>query len=143
MTLGGRKFVASALMILACLCVSARELILTHKAEAVASSTNQVAIPNQLAIHLQSGFDGKRDVIITVNGREIYHGKPETNPLIERADAVAVTNLPPHPMVVFMMPDTGLIWSNRVDLTNGTFLAINITTNGKIRTAQATNLFYE
>jgi hypothetical protein len=94
-------------------------------------------------IHLQEGFSGERQAVITVDGREVYRGKPKTFDQLGLAQVVPVTNSSARPVLIFRIPDRNLTWSNKVDLASGTALGISMTTNGAVQFLQSTNFGYD
>ena len=112
-------------------------------AQAPQAPTPAVGVTNRFVIHLQEGFCGKRQVVITVDGLEVYKARPKTSEVTGLAKMVSVTNASAHPVVRFSIPSSSLIWSNRMDLASGSALGFKLTTNGQIRALQSTNFFYD
>lgn len=100
-------------------------------------------LTNQFSIHLQDGFDGKHRVVVRVDQREIYNAVPKTSPLTGLAAFIAVTNVSAHPIVVLNIEGLSESWSNKVDLTAGRALGLEVLTNGSIRARQASRFGYD
>jgi hypothetical protein len=94
-------------------------------------------------IHLQEGFNGKQQVVVTVDGLEVYKATPKTSELTGLAALVSFTNAPAHPVVQFSIPSLNVNWSNRVDLASGVALGFALSANSQVRVLQSTNFFYD
>jgi hypothetical protein len=92
---------------------------------------------NNFAIHLQEGFYEGYEVIIKVDGREVYKGIPRTMPMLGIATAVSVNTASSHPMVNFTMPSKHIDWSRQIDLNAGPFLGISVEINGTVLLRQS------
>jgi hypothetical protein len=98
---------------------------------------------NELVVHLQDGFYGNREVVVKVDGREVYRGLPETSPVLGLAKLIPVKTTSLHPIVIFAMPGEHITWSNQVNLSAGTALGIIIQTNGVVKVRQAKEFGYD
>ena len=94
---------------------------------------------NGFGIHLQEGFSQDHDVIVTIDGREVYRGKPKTKPLMGFAAAVPAASTSSHPVVTLTIE--GIRWSQEIDLSAGKALGIFLTTNNQVRVRQQTASF--
>jgi hypothetical protein len=99
---------------------------------------------NNLEVHLQSSFSGNDEVTVTVDGREIYKGKPKSDPILGAATGVTVSNVSAHPILTFSMPSKSIYWSNQINLSAGKAIGFSwmpINSNG-LEVRQATNFIY-
>lgn len=91
------------------------------------------AAPHILLIHLQEGFYHSHEVTISVDGREVYRGTPQTNPLVGFAKGVSISASPDHPTITFEIPAAGVKWSEKIDLNADMALGISITADNRVQ----------
>ena len=96
---------------------------------------------NGFGIHLQEGFSQGQEVIVTIDGREVYRGTPKTKPLLGFAAAVPAASTSSHPIVTLTIPTEGIRWSLEIDLRAGKALGLSLTTNNQVRVRQQTASF--
>lgn len=113
----------------------------------VGSGLAQTLIPtgatNSFSIHLQEGFYNRLEVIIQVDGQEVYKGVPSTSPVLGLAKQIPVLTTTEHPTVTFFIPSTRVGWTNRIDLRAGVALGISLETNGLPTVRQAKRFDYD
>jgi hypothetical protein len=85
---------------------------------------------NGFTIDLQEGFNGKFVVIIAVDGREIYRGVPQTNPLLGLAEHFSTASKSTQPVLTVTIPQQQFRWSKQIDLSQGIAVGISLTKNG-------------
>jgi len=107
------------------------------------SNAKPIDSTNHFVIHLQEGFYQSQQVVIAVDGREVYRAIPKTRDVLGLATTVPITNASANPLVVFSIPSTSVTWSNRIDLAKGAALGISLTKNGQVRVLQSTNFYYD
>jgi hypothetical protein len=94
------------------------------------------AAGNALNIHLQDGFRRGSEVIITIDGREVYRGRPKTVETVGLAAKVPATAATTRPVVALTVPAEGISWSQEIDLSAGHALGISLTANQQVRLLQ-------
>jgi len=85
---------------------------------------------NTFSVVLLDGFDGKDTVVLAIDGREVYKGKPKSPVLAGCAASLWVTAATPQPVVSLEWPATHTKWSSKFDLSAGLFISLSIETNG-------------
>jgi hypothetical protein len=98
---------------------------------------------NALMIHLQEGFDGGREIIIAVDGRQVYKGTPKTDPRLGLAGRVSAAAISDHPIVTLEIPTGGVGWSQKIDLKAGAALGVSVSTNGHVQYWQRDGFGYD
>jgi hypothetical protein len=98
---------------------------------------------NSFVIHLQEGFYRGREVVMTVDGREVFRGTPKTKAVLGFAEGIAVTATSGHPVVAFSIPSRGIHWTQRVDLSAGAALGIVLTKSGAVEVRQAASFEHD
>ena len=98
---------------------------------------------NSFVIHLQEGFYDSREAVIKVEGREVYRGKPKTNPLLGFAAGVSAVATSPHPVVTFTIASKRISWSQQIDLSAGPAVGITVTKSGQVEVRQAPGFGYD
>lgn len=93
------------------------------------------------SIHLQEGFTGS-EVIVGVDGAEVYRGKPSTNPVRGLAKVIPATEQSNIPVLKIEIPDQKISWTTTVDLNKGATVGISVS-NGCITMRQANAFGYD
>src|SRR5439155_13518500 len=104
------------------------------------SPTAPADTTNLLSIQLREGFSADQRAVISIDGREVYAGRPMT--VKGLAEVFTVTNASPHPVIIFNVWSRNVAWSNTLDLTSGSVLEISLTANGAVRALQSTNFAF-
>lgn len=92
-------------------------------------------------IHLQSGFDGK-PVTVTVDGKQLYAGSPETDYTIGLAHTIQ--GVAPSGAIELLVeaPSKGVHSTLQIELSKGKLVGINVG-KGKLDYRQANQFQYE
>ena len=98
---------------------------------------------NTFVIHLQEGFDGSCEALVTVDGREVYRGKPTSNPVVGLADTFSAAAASPRPVVSFTIPSRQITWTQQLDLTAGATVGITVNKTGQVEVRQAAEFGYD
>ncbi|HEV2695593.1 MAG TPA: hypothetical protein VG347_22060 [Verrucomicrobiae bacterium] len=98
---------------------------------------------NHFSIHLQDGFVQNREVVIQVDGHEIYKGVPQTSPVLGLAKEIPVLAATEHPTVSFTISSTQIGWTNQIDLKAGSVVGFSLATNGAVIVQQAKSFSYD
>ena len=84
---------------------------------------------NRFTIDLQEGFTNQV-VIIAVDGREVYRGAPETNPVLGFSGSFSTASTSTKPVLTVTIPSQQFRWSKQIDLSQGIAVGISLTKNG-------------
>lgn len=87
---------------------------------------------NVLFVDLQDGYDGSHEVVICVDGHEVYRGKPKTNPVKGPAGKCYARASSSHPVVSLEVLASHIKWSRELDLAKGGNIGLSVITNDVI-----------
>ena len=98
---------------------------------------------NTFYIDLQDGYDGSNEVMVAIDDREVYRGKPKTPVLAGCANQIVVRVSSPNPVVSLEMPASKVKWSKKFDLTAGRNIGLSVETNGVVDMQQKRGFAYD
>lgn len=98
---------------------------------------------NNFVVHLQEGFYPSNEVVIAIDGREIYKGTPKTSPILGLAKMIPATSTSSVPVLTFTIPSRKIRWSKQIDLASGSAVGISVAPNGAVTVRQAKEFGYD
>jgi hypothetical protein len=84
---------------------------------------------NRFYIDFQEGFFGNDEIVVEIDGHEVYRGYPETDQRIGLAEHFVTASASTQPVLAVTIPGKKIHWSKQIDLSQGA-VGISLTNSG-------------